>query len=98
MACGPRGHESNMVCNGFSFHILDGQHAIDILKKYTQSYHDRFKAQNEARFIINTDCQEVLQKLKNPIEIGPLKDICGWCNFCFYNGAKAIMKAEIHQI
>ena len=58
----------------------------------------RFKAQNEARFIINTDCQEVLQKLENPIEIGPLKDICGLCNFYFYNGAKVVMKAEIDRL
>ena len=36
----------------------------------------RFENQSEGRFIINTDNQQILQLLDNPIEIGPLNDIC----------------------
>ncbi|NFD96758.1 hypothetical protein EXN37_03100 [Clostridium botulinum] len=35
----------------------------------------RFKSQSEARIIINTDDMKIKNKLKKPIEIGPLRDI-----------------------
>lgn len=60
--------------------------------------HIRFKEQNEGRFIINTGNQEVLQLLENPIEIGPLDDICTVYEHYLYDGIDIVMTAKVEQI
>ena len=56
--------------------------------------HVRFAEQSEGRFIINTERKEVLNLLKEPIEIGPLNDISQLCNTYFLDG----FQVQIHAI
>ena len=57
--------------------------------------HIKFKDQNEGRIIINTKNEKTLLMLKEPIEIGPLDDICLICDKYLYEGVDVELTANV---
>lgn len=62
-------------------------------------YKDKsFEHQSETRIIVNTRNKSLIEKLKKPIDIGPINDISYISTNYFEGGMKTVMNAQIYRM